>query len=1561
MLFTRTLKRSTSVSSACPVWVDGTQWMVVCRPQGYLELWHEADGRLAACGGVEMGEVVQVVPLPPKLPGFLAIDVIDRVTLVRLLPGESPQSMPQVVECGNLDLAAETAQQAARRRVGGAVCSRCIRLHLTQGAELLKLMPRGEHFDEFMERVQHGDKQAGAAGAAELATAADAGAEAARVAEQAAAEAEAARAADRTAAAADAAAARAMEQAAAGEGSGQPSLRSHPLSDVGSDSGSDTEAASGASRASAMDAGGAAAAAAAGRAAAAAAANAADRMPTVAGYVTAMCLRQGYIHFVEVVAEPGKLGNAALAVHGVHIPPLPDNHLGGGNGEHDEMVGLELLWRKEKGTRIVVDLVLLCSAAGSRARVGRPQRYLRLARMRFDIQGPLVGPGINWIAEAPFYNRRVEPTASLLHAADGNLLTLGQRQVLIHMRGLLGELACELPAPPVAAVELSHKLHVIADASGGLSLLDTSSSQPSWRCRPIECTSQLSVATTLCFVPSSDSSKSTVAGWLFVGSHNGDSQLLAIPVQLVQDVIEGTPISDVALRWQVLAPHTIENLAPINDQLTFEHPAGSGEQRLALCCGAEPTGTLRVAGMGVGLTAWAQVELGVQGRPQLWAVDGAVEHAPGCGRASQFLVLSSELAGATSLLEIRGDEVQPTNDSGGLRLDMASLLIASMPELVMVQVTAQSVRTMPTPGITGGTEEWAPPLGGGAITVAVSSGHSVIVACSSQVHHLEVSPPSPSQQPCGKIRHVSSAGISNQVASLAIREAGPAGGSTSTGKPPMYAVIGTWVSNEVLVWPLHSDITTQRASPAVASANTQQTATAKLSPLLQLPYGTPRSLLVHCYGPDSTPFLFLGTSSGEVVFCPVRSVAGGALQLGAGRTVQVGLAEVRLLSMPAGVLAISDQALLLRQGMHHDPSGVTGEAVDAQRVHESDSVTAAAAWGSTDVPNGLVWLTGDGELSLGELDTEVRLRWSTARLGDTPLHMGLLPASGTLLAATRSQDGAHWLRLMHCTSLQQLVEVQLRKGQEHSALHAGRVPLAVAAASSAKGQKRKHTDTRDGAAAAAAAAPDAAACPVADALDVAVVAHHEPTPLLEQAAAAGRGRATHILSARLSFFTVRHRPSEDAAKDEYQLQLLGSHRLPSVCHAMTLLRPGGSADTCQLVAACHSGVQVYSLRVSTSTRVDAAAYGISLQHLYQMGGANCVALLRPVGSDELAAGPLLGSLLVCGPDTGGAGHPAAPGGGPASAATAACAASRGHRSSDGRQDTADGGVAPGETAGEVQAAQRLRVRSANIGSLYVLDFVALSGDQFLVAAHPSGILLLRRFRDLEAEAEAAAAVHRQRTAEASRQRDAAGADEAAVPPEALQGSVPLGIGAACRLQHSIVGLLPGRLGVPHSPLPASCFPQQLSDANAHEASKGPDSNESSPLADADCHRDSALFVTRDGGVGIIQTVSQGELTLLQEAQDVARSLHSSRRDCTGARTHEVVRTLESYAADANGEPLVPPPSNTVAGDLVAAMLDADPGTLQAYKHSGYPASAKGVRVARLVQQLSLGTCGRLQQ
>ena len=38
----------------------------------------------------------------------------------------------------------------------------------------------------------------------------------------------------------------------------------------------------------------------------------------------------------------------------------------GNDGRHDEVLALQLLKRKEKGTLIIVDLVFLCSATGKK-------------------------------------------------------------------------------------------------------------------------------------------------------------------------------------------------------------------------------------------------------------------------------------------------------------------------------------------------------------------------------------------------------------------------------------------------------------------------------------------------------------------------------------------------------------------------------------------------------------------------------------------------------------------------------------------------------------------------------------------------------------------------------------------------------------------------------------------------------------------------------------------------------------------------------------------------------------------------------------------------------------------------------------------------------------------------------------------------------------------------------------------------------------------------------------------------------------------------------------------
>lgn len=99
----------------------------------------------------------------------------------------------------------------------------------------------------------------------------------------------------------------------------------------------------------------------------------------------------------------------------------------------------------------------------------------------------------------------------------------------------------------------------------------------------------------------------------------------------------------------------------------------------------------------------------------------------------------------------------------------------------------------------------------------------------------------------------------------------------------------------------------------------------------------------------------------------------------------------------------------------------------------------------------------------------------------------------------------------------------------------------------------------------------------------------------------------------------------------------------------------------------------------------------------------------------------------------------------------------------------------------------------------------------------------------------------------------------------------------CRTHHNIVGLVPGRLGVPHTPLPPSCClqPMDISDtcsvasANVYEQL---------PLG-ADKRRECALFTSRDGGVGIIQVS--------------AAMLHTVRHEKAAVAAHTNSKTLTS--------------------------------------------------------------------
>ena len=133
------------------------------------------------------------------------------------------------------------------------------------------------------------------------------------------------------------------------------------------------------------------------------------------------------------------------------------------------------------------------------------------------------------------------------------------------------------------------------------------------------------------------------------------------------------------------------------------------------------------------------------------------------------------------------------------------------------------------------------------------------------------------------------------------------------------------------------------------------------------------------------------------------------------------------------------------------------------------------------------------------------------------------------------------------------------------------------------------------------------------------------------------------------------------------------------------------------------------------------------------GGLGCTVMLRALGGGELVVGSLLGSVIVCGPDVTSALSEVAAKwaaayhapsdsdmtkGADPDSSDPPLLGSSGHHSSGNPMEWLQSEAPPQEL--------RLRPRSADASGLYAMDCLPLSHDRFLVAAHPSGLLVMRR-------------------------------------------------------------------------------------------------------------------------------------------------------------------------------------------------------------------------------------------
>lgn len=205
-------------------------------------------------------------------------------------------------------------------------------------------------------------------------------------------------------------------------------------------------------------------------------------------------------------------------------------------------------------------------------------------------------------------------------------------------------------------------------------------------------------------------------GILFVGSHQGDSQVLRIG--------DGS--------FEVI--QTISNIAPILDFTVMDlgnrasesqtHEFSSGQARIVTGSGAFDDGTLRSVRSGVGME-----ELGILGEmdhiTDLW---GLQSQSTGSFLDTLLVTFVDE----TRVFRFSNDgEVEELEDFLGLSLDENTLLATNLPGARILQVTEQRVRIAEVEsGMV--TFEWTPSIGN-AITASSANDENLVVVIGGQI------------------------------------------------------------------------------------------------------------------------------------------------------------------------------------------------------------------------------------------------------------------------------------------------------------------------------------------------------------------------------------------------------------------------------------------------------------------------------------------------------------------------------------------------------------------------------------------------------------------------------------------------------------------------------------------------------------------------------------------------------------------------------------------------------------------------------------------------------------
>lgn len=473
----------------------------------------------------------------------------------------------------------------------------------------------------------------------------------------------------------------------------------------------------------------------------------------------------------------------------------------------------------------------------------------------------------------------------------------------------------------VAWAQVDAQRFLLADEYGRLYLfmleLDQKNKVQSWKLDTVGRTSR---ASTLVYLD---------AGYFFVGSHQGDSQVIRITQKSIETV------------------QTFSNIAPILDFTVMDmgnrsgegqtNEYSSGQARIVTGSGAFQDGSLRSVRSGVGLE-----DLGVLGEMEhisnLFSLksNGVAEYV-------DTLLVTFVNESRVFKFDAQG-EVEELESFAGLALDETTLVAENLSQGRMVQVTNMRVRIT---DLDGGmiVSEWLPPDGQTITAASANNSHVLVSLGGVSVAVLD------GNRGLNVIKETVF-GIDSQVACVALT---PDSGSV--------CFLGFWKNSQLSVCSLSSlepDTIVQISEESV-----------------------PRSILLTQIFPDQPPTLFAAMADGTVV---TYSFDPSTKKLSGRNSIILGTREATFRALPRGNGLFNVFATCEHPSLIYSSEGrLVYSAVTAEKA------TTVCPFDSEAYPNSVAIATSE-DLRIALVDTERTTHIQTLKVDETVRRIAYSPS-----------------------------------------------------------------------------------------------------------------------------------------------------------------------------------------------------------------------------------------------------------------------------------------------------------------------------------------------------------------------------------------------------------------------------------------------------------------------------------------------------------------------------------------------------------------------------------------